>query len=626
MEEARSSETTLRLEMENVPKIVRERLGTAAPAADHPDANLLTAFAEQSLPTGERAGVLEHLARCADCRDVVALALPETEAALPLQRPARGGWLSWPALRWGLVTAGVAVIATFGIMRYQHREQPAMMAKQESPRLDMPVAESKSQPATAAAPASPERSGQDKTETPLLTAPAIGTNSLMVLPKAMARAKTLTTPAPEKSSRGAIGGIVNGLNPRVPLHSGPAVANQWQQNQWQQNSANVQNGPQVRTSNSAAVPSAAPQRAPLIPSVGTPSASPASSAQGQPLEAQGQGASMGAVIGGVLKDSSNAATPVPAAPPVPAVSGATLDRQTAQEEARLEQPGVRGQMGGYVVDATGAAIPNTHITVTGASGTTSTVTDSEGRWLIAGLPSGNYKAQAAASGFKTLARDFNYDSNQSSLYVFPLSIGNVSETVEVSAANPTVQTESAEVGAVTGKEVTQLPLNGRNVTQLVAISPGVVPVGVVPRWSINSSGGLQRSIDQGKTWMDVSVAPAPAGSYDLVTVANSQAISVTKSDKKALKREFAKAKTSPVVFRAVAANGADVWAGGMAGMLYHSLDAGNTWTRVAPSASGSLLTGDVLTVDFPDPQHGKLTTSTPEVWTTSDAGQTWQKQ
>ena len=63
--------------MQNVPKIVRDRLQAAAPAVNHPDADLLTAFAERSLPEHERTVVLEHLARCGDCRDIVALALPE---------------------------------------------------------------------------------------------------------------------------------------------------------------------------------------------------------------------------------------------------------------------------------------------------------------------------------------------------------------------------------------------------------------------------------------------------------------------------------------------------------------------------------------------------------------------
>ena len=68
------------------------------------------------------------------------------------------------------------------------------------------------------------------------------------------------------------------------------------------------------------------------------------------------------------------------------------------------------------------------------------------------------------------------------------------------------------------------------------------------------------------------------------------------------------------------------WAGGVSGALYHSTDSGNHWTPVMPSSAGSVLTGDVVSIEFPDLQHGKLSTSTAETWITADSGQTWQKQ
>ena len=45
-----------------------------------------------------------------------------------------------------------------------------------------------------------------------------------------------------------------------------------------------------------------------------------------------------------------------------------------------------------------------------------------------------------------------------------------------------------------------------------------------------------------------------------------------------------------------------------------------------PGSGGTFLAGDILTIDFSDAQQGKITTSAPEVWTTTDGGQTWQKQ
>src|SRR5579863_9045370 len=114
----------MRAGMENVPKIVRERLRAAMPAVNHPDADALTAFAEHSLPELERDVVLEHLARCGDCRDIVALALPATEPVETGASPSASRWLTWPALRWGFVAAGIVAIASIGILQYQRRSQP----------------------------------------------------------------------------------------------------------------------------------------------------------------------------------------------------------------------------------------------------------------------------------------------------------------------------------------------------------------------------------------------------------------------------------------------------------------------------------------------------------------------
>jgi len=47
---------------------------------------------------------------------------------------------------------------------------------------------------------------------------------------------------------------------------------------------------------------------------------------------------------------------------------------------------------------------------------------------------------------------------------------------------------------------------------------------------------------------------------------------------------------------------------------------------VVPSSLGTSLSGDIVSLEFPDPQHGRVVTAAPEVWTTSDNGQTWQKR
>jgi hypothetical protein len=118
--------------MPEVPKIVHDRLrarlpGGAASEAPHPDPDLLTAFAEHSLSAAERERVLEHLARCGDCREVVALSISpvesasqpvaaeENESAVPVASSARPqaapqrSWFAWPGLRWAALAAGLIV-------------------------------------------------------------------------------------------------------------------------------------------------------------------------------------------------------------------------------------------------------------------------------------------------------------------------------------------------------------------------------------------------------------------------------------------------------------------------------------------------------------------------------------
>src|SRR6267154_2574134 len=110
--------------MQNVPKIVQARLQrVAAQAKTHPDADLLTAFAERSLGESERSRVMDHLACCGDCREVVALAVPAAEATASIPgniRTASRLWVGWAGLRWGVVAAGIVLIGSVGMLRYKH--------------------------------------------------------------------------------------------------------------------------------------------------------------------------------------------------------------------------------------------------------------------------------------------------------------------------------------------------------------------------------------------------------------------------------------------------------------------------------------------------------------------------
>ncbi len=103
--------------MEQLPKIVQRRLRVNPKPGVHPDPDLLTAFAEKSLHDRERSQVLQHLTECADCRDVLSLAMPEAEP-LPFPEPKTSSWLSWPVLRWGALAACVVVVGAAVTLHY----------------------------------------------------------------------------------------------------------------------------------------------------------------------------------------------------------------------------------------------------------------------------------------------------------------------------------------------------------------------------------------------------------------------------------------------------------------------------------------------------------------------------
>jgi hypothetical protein len=148
--------------MQNIPKIVRERLKVASPVVDHPEADVLTAFIESSLAEVERSLVLSHLARCGDCRDIVALSLPAREPVESVTKALPRGWLAWPVLRWGFVAAGLVAIASVWIVQYR-RVRSQDVASGATAHFEVAAKEARNQP--LAPPGSTLKNGE-KIESP----------------------------------------------------------------------------------------------------------------------------------------------------------------------------------------------------------------------------------------------------------------------------------------------------------------------------------------------------------------------------------------------------------------------------------------------------------------------------
>src|SRR5207237_10032934 len=123
--------------MEQLSKLIRERLqATPNQGGSHPDPNLIAAFADRALAKAERIHVLEHLAHCADCREIVSLATPnfDATAAVTSALPS-SGWLRGPVLRWGALAASVAVV-TVAVTLPRLPRHPSLVATHPSAQTD----------------------------------------------------------------------------------------------------------------------------------------------------------------------------------------------------------------------------------------------------------------------------------------------------------------------------------------------------------------------------------------------------------------------------------------------------------------------------------------------------------
>jgi hypothetical protein len=103
-----------------------------------------------------------------------------------------------------------------------------------------------------------------------------------------------------------------------------------------------------------------------------------------------------------------------------------------------------------------------------------TVTSTTGVFLMPAMPVGRYRVQAELTGFSSMIQDnFRLEVGQSAVLTFALKLATVEETVTVTGESPLVDTRSSELASrVSAGQVQDLPLNGRNWLDLVALVPG----------------------------------------------------------------------------------------------------------------------------------------------------------
>jgi hypothetical protein len=537
--------------MDSLKQLVASRLKAQMPGQLHPDAETLSAFAEDALAPKERQTILEHVGVCADCRAILFLGAPLH--ADPQQTFAvKKSWAPF-ALRWGAVAACVVIAAA--VVGRRELTRTSSLARL-SPEMQ------KAAPVSAAAP--PSNTRAKETSVAAEKAPAeLDANRDRLSAK-------LDQPA--LADRG---------------HAEPKA---------------------ITAKPQAAMAFAKSGQV----SVAQPSADLKMEAKEKDLPIQGRNANEIAAL-----PPGNVAAPARASGG--GIGGpVSSSAYSASVNGLATQVGYHGYVMGTIADATGVVIPNAKVTATGPLGEKTATSDQAGKFSIGQLPAGAYSFTVSAPGFRDAQlQQVAVLPGKPATMNFKLDVGATSETVEVSSsalavstdAGPARANEAIGTGAGAGAagkvapataQTAQLEVSGQMVAEQelkkqksansrwgrrVDKDDAVLP----SQWSLSPEGTVQRSSDNSKTWR-----PVPVG--------------------------------NGTTFRAIWAEGSNVWAGGNAGALFHSADAGRHWAQVIPAANGEKLQADITGIDFSDPQHGTVTSATGQVWTTADRGQSWQRK
>ncbi|MBI5086570.1 MAG: TonB-dependent receptor, partial [Acidobacteria bacterium] len=156
-----------------------------------------------------------------------------------------------------------------------------------------------------------------------------------------------------------------------------------------------------------------------------------------------------------------------------------------------------GVVRGTVYDPARASVPGAKLVLTQTSTNVSrqSTTNEVGFYLFAGIAPGKYKLTAEHQGFKKWTSQIELQAGQVEVIEPALEVGSVDSVVEVSGAAPVITTESSEVSDVKDAlRIQQLPLNGRSVTNLFDLTPGVEGGGN-PRVNGMKVGSMEMTLD-----------------------------------------------------------------------------------------------------------------------------------
>jgi len=185
--------------------------------------------------------------------------------------------------------------------------------------------------------------------------------------------------------------------------------------------------------------------------------------------------------------------------------GAVLTLATTPLFAQLST----ASLNGVVRDSTGAVVPKASVVLRNSDTAVehTTVSNDSGAYAFLDVNPGRYTMRVSASSFSTKqVNDFVLAVNQTATIDISLVAGAQTEVVSVEAQAEQLQVSSAELGTVIAtKQVNDLPLNGRNFTQLLSLTPGVAPISVGQNAMGGRTGGFAAPIAEGAAFSFPSI-------------------------------------------------------------------------------------------------------------------------
>lgn len=185
-----------------------------------------------------------------------------------------------------------------------------------------------------------------------------------------------------------------------------------------------------------------------------------------------------------------------------------------------------GTVRGTATDKTGAIISTAMITLTNTNTgqIRTTTTNAKGEFVFEVLPRDQYAARITAPGFQPQEQSFELRVSQTQSLIFSLAPGSTTETVKVTGAAPVVDLSTSSTGLVVeAKQMSDLPLNGRNFTELALLAPGVTRGAYGSQASgVGSNSETWRYGDTGGAAISVNGLRQQANNFELDGVDNNE--------------------------------------------------------------------------------------------------------